>query len=26
VLASSANARGYRVGPDGEQPLEIRLL
>jgi len=26
VLASSGNARGYRVGPDGEQPLEIRLL
>jgi peptidase E len=26
VLASSANARGYRVGPDGEQPLETRIL
>ena len=26
VVASSANARGYRVGPDGEQPLETRAL
>jgi peptidase E len=26
VLASSANARGYRVGRDGEQALETRLL
>jgi peptidase E len=26
VLASSANARGYRVGPDGEQSLETRIL
>ena len=26
VVASSATAHGYRVGPDGEQPLEVRVL
>ena len=26
VLASSTNARGYRVGPEGERPLETRVL
>ena len=26
VVASSPTARGYRVGPDGEQPLETHLL
>ena len=26
VVASEDGARGYRVGPDGEEPLETRLL
>ena len=26
VVASSPDARGYRVGPDGEEPLETRKL
>jgi len=26
VVSSSPDARGYRVGPDGESPLEARLL
>jgi dipeptidase E len=26
VVTSQPDARGYRVGPDGEQPLEARLL
>jgi dipeptidase E len=26
VVASSGGAGGYRVGPDGEEPLEVRLL
>src|SRR3989442_422735 len=26
VVASSPTARGYRVGPDGELPLETHLL
>jgi peptidase E len=26
VVASSATAHGYHVGPDGEQPLEMRVL
>jgi len=26
VVASSPDARGYRVGPDGEEPLETRQL
>ena len=26
IVAREAGARGYRVGPDGEEPLEARLL
>ena len=26
VVASAPAARGYRVGPDGEQPLEVQML
>ena len=26
VVASAAGAGGYRVGPDGEEPIEVRVL